>query len=91
VTAVVRTIGLGKCYGRLPALSDGNLAIDRGEVFGYLGPNGAGKTTTLRLLMGLIRRQQAARQFSASMPGAIVSKFTATLGTCGAKPSSTAS
>ena len=31
-----------------------NLAVGRGEVFGFLGPNGAGKTTTLKLLMGLI-------------------------------------
>jgi len=51
----VRTTGLSKCYGRLPALSDVSLRIGSGEVFGYLGPNGAGKTTTLRLLMGLIR------------------------------------
>lgn len=52
---MVRTAGLSKKYGRLAALSDVSLRIERGEVFGYLGPNGAGKTTTLRLLMGLIR------------------------------------
>jgi ABC-2 type transport system ATP-binding protein len=32
-----------------------DLAVRRGEVFGYLGPNGAGKTTTLKLLCGLHR------------------------------------
>jgi beta-exotoxin I transport system ATP-binding protein len=53
--AMVRTTGLSKSYGRLPALSDVSFCIDGGEVFGYLGPNGAGKTTTLRLLMGMIR------------------------------------
>ena len=52
---MVRTTGLSKSYGRLPALSDVSFCIDGGEVFGYLGPNGAGKTTTLRLLMGMIR------------------------------------
>ena len=52
---MVRTTGLSKSYGRLPALSDVSLCIGGGEVFGYLGPNGAGKTTTLRLLMGMIR------------------------------------
>ena len=31
-----------------------NLAVEKGEVFGYLGPNGAGKTTTLKILMGLV-------------------------------------
>jgi ABC-2 type transport system ATP-binding protein len=53
--AMVRTAGLSKSYGRLPALADVSLSIGGGEVFGYLGPNGAGKTTTLRLLMGMIR------------------------------------
>lgn len=52
---VVRTEKLTKAYGRLTALSDVDLRIERGEVFGYLGPNGAGKTTTLRLLMGMLR------------------------------------
>ncbi len=39
---------------RRPALSDLNLQVEEGEVFGLVGPNGAGKTTTLKLLMGLI-------------------------------------
>jgi len=52
---VVRTTGLSKSYPSVRALSDLNLTIRPGEVFGYLGPNGAGKTTTLRLLMGSIR------------------------------------
>jgi ABC-2 type transport system ATP-binding protein len=37
-----------------PALSDLNLRIKAGTVFGFLGPNGAGKTTTIRLLLGLL-------------------------------------
>jgi ABC-2 type transport system ATP-binding protein len=52
---VVRTSGLTKRFGRTVALQDVDLAVRRGEVFGYLGPNGAGKTTTLRILMGLLR------------------------------------
>ena len=39
---------------RRPALSDLNLQVEEGEIFGLIGPNGAGKTTTLKLLMGLI-------------------------------------
>jgi ABC-type multidrug transport system ATPase subunit len=35
-----------------------NLQISEGSIYGFLGPNGAGKTTTLRLVLGLLRRQQ---------------------------------
>jgi ABC-2 type transport system ATP-binding protein len=31
-----------------------DLAVSRGEVFGFLGPNGAGKTTTVRMLCTLL-------------------------------------
>lgn len=54
-TAAVRCEGLTKRYGRVNALVDLDLMVERGEVLGYLGPNGAGKTTTLRLLLALIR------------------------------------
>ena len=48
-------VGLTKAYGRdVRALTDLDLTVERGEVFGYLGPNGAGKSTTIRLLLGLI-------------------------------------
>jgi len=41
-------------------LTDLNLAVPEGSIYGFVGPNGAGKTTTLRLLLGLLRRQQGA-------------------------------
>ena len=50
---IIRTQGLTKCYGAKTAVSDLNLEISRGEVFGLLGPNGAGKTTTTLMLLGL--------------------------------------
>src|SRR5512135_3042536 len=46
---------LAKSYGKVQALRDVNLEVQRGEVFGFLGPNGAGKTTTIRCLLDLIR------------------------------------
>ena len=53
--AAIETVGLSKTYGgRVRALVDLDLRVERGEVFGYLGPNGAGKSTTIRLLLGLI-------------------------------------
>ena len=47
--------GLTKRYGPLTALSDLNLDVNCGEVFGFLGLNGAGKTTAIRLLLDLLR------------------------------------
>jgi ABC-type multidrug transport system ATPase subunit len=47
--------GLTKDYGQGHGVFDLDLAIARGEVFGFVGPNGAGKTTTIRLVMDLIR------------------------------------
>jgi len=35
-----------------------NLQVPTGSIYGFLGPNGAGKTTTLRLLLGLVKKQQ---------------------------------
>jgi ABC-2 type transport system ATP-binding protein len=52
---VLVTTGLTKFYGKRPALSELDLQVRAGEVFGFLGPNGAGKTTTIRLLLDLIR------------------------------------
>jgi ABC-2 type transport system ATP-binding protein len=47
--------GLVKRYGEIVAVDHVDLAVERGDVYGYLGPNGAGKTTSLRMLLGLIR------------------------------------
>jgi len=46
---------LSKSYGRVQALFGIDLAVERGDIFGFLGPNGAGKTTTIRCLLDLIR------------------------------------
>ncbi len=50
---VIATHGLTKRYGDTTAVSDLDLVIQPGEVFGLLGPNGAGKTTTILMLLGL--------------------------------------
>jgi len=41
-------------FGDVEAVSDLDLEVQQGQVFGFLGPNGAGKTTTVRLLNGLL-------------------------------------
>jgi len=52
---IVSSENLSKSYGTFRALSDCNIRVQSGEVFGLLGPNGAGKTTFLRTLLGFIK------------------------------------
>src|SRR6516162_3053819 len=46
----VQTFGLTRMFGSLAALSNLDLTVNRGDLFGFIGSNGAGKTTTLRIL-----------------------------------------
>jgi ABC-2 type transport system ATP-binding protein len=46
--------GLSKTYGKVPALCEFSLAVERGDVFALVGPDGAGKTTALRIVCRLI-------------------------------------
>lgn len=41
-----------------PILQQLSLQVPAGSIYGFLGPNGAGKTTTLRLILGLLKKQQ---------------------------------
>jgi len=50
----VRLSGVGKRFGEHTAVSDFNLDIEPGVVYGLLGPNGSGKTTTIRMMMGIL-------------------------------------
>ena len=53
--AAILTEGLSKSFGTQAAVSNLNLRIQPGAVYGFLGRNGAGKTTTMRMLLGLVR------------------------------------
>jgi ABC-2 type transport system ATP-binding protein len=55
MTAVIHTEQLTKSYGPHRGITELDLDVAEGEVFGFLGPNGAGKTTTMRVLLDLIR------------------------------------
>jgi ABC-2 type transport system ATP-binding protein len=46
----IRTCGLTKQFDRHIAVTDVDLQIQSGEVYGLIGPNGAGKTTLIRML-----------------------------------------
>lgn len=49
----ISTEELSKLYGDITAVSDLDLAVPSGSIYGFLGPNGAGKTTTIQLLTTL--------------------------------------
>ncbi|WP_423746106.1 ABC transporter ATP-binding protein (plasmid) [Haladaptatus sp. SPP-AMP-3] len=50
----IETSGLSKRYGDVTAVSDLDLEVKDGSVFGFLGPNGAGKSTTINVLLGFL-------------------------------------
>ena len=47
--------GVRKEFGDVTAVSDLDLTVQEGEVYGFLGPNGAGKSTTIDMLLDLVR------------------------------------
>ena len=46
--------GITRRFGDVLAVDKIDLAIPRGEIYGFLGPNGAGKTTVVRMLITLL-------------------------------------
>ncbi|HTJ12448.1 MAG TPA: ATP-binding cassette domain-containing protein [Dinghuibacter sp.] len=61
---ILETKGLSHHFGKQSILTRLDLRVPPGSIFGFLGPNGAGKTTTLRLILGLLRRQEGSVFFS---------------------------
>ncbi len=50
----IESRGLSKHFGDLKAVSELDLKVPRGQIYGFLGPNGSGKSTTIRMLCGLL-------------------------------------
>lgn len=55
-TLAIHAEALEKRFGQTKALDGFHLKVPEGEVHGLLGPNGAGKSTTIRILLGLMRK-----------------------------------
>ncbi len=52
---IVEARGLTKRFGDFEAVRGIDVAVRRGESFGFLGPNGAGKTSTMRMISAVSR------------------------------------
>jgi ABC-2 type transport system ATP-binding protein len=50
----IEATGLRRRFGDVDAVAGVDLAVERGEIYGFLGPNGAGKSTTSRMLCTLL-------------------------------------
>ncbi|MCZ8522023.1 MULTISPECIES: ABC transporter ATP-binding protein [Paenibacillus] len=55
MSKAIEITGLTKMYLNGRGISDLNLEIDQGDIFGFLGPNGAGKTTAMKMMAGLLK------------------------------------
>ncbi|MGI8643922.1 MAG: ATP-binding cassette domain-containing protein, partial [Thermomicrobiales bacterium] len=49
----IEAVQLERKFGSFVAVDKVDLAVKRGEIYGFLGPNGAGKSTTSRMLCTL--------------------------------------
>nr|WP_060595582.1 ABC transporter ATP-binding protein [Bacillus pumilus] len=55
-SAVLKVEKVDKRIGRKMILQDISIEIGKGEIVGLLGPNGSGKTTLIRLIVGLMKK-----------------------------------
>ena len=51
---IIQTRDLTKTYGEQKSVSNLNMHVRKGKIYGLLGRNGAGKTTTMKMLLNLI-------------------------------------
>jgi len=66
-------------YGRIQALKDVSLSVDKGEIVTLIGANGAGKSTALNTISGLLKPHQGSIRLDGedlvpSLPPEIVMK-----------------
>lgn len=56
--AILSVKNLSKKYKDKEILSNINMNVLKGDIYGFIGPNGAGKTTTIKTILGLLKPSQ---------------------------------
>ncbi|WP_117161007.1 ABC transporter ATP-binding protein [Paraliobacillus sp. X-1268] len=54
MTYIIRTHNLTKAYKGKEVVSEVNMQVKKGEIYGFLGPNGSGKTTLMKMITNLV-------------------------------------
>lgn len=54
-TPVLKVVGASKRFGGVAAVSELDICVQAGQVYGLIGPNGAGKTSFFNLITGLYK------------------------------------
>ena len=50
MTYIIQINQLNKDYKGKKVVSNVNMHVKKGEIYGFLGPNGAGKTTVMKMM-----------------------------------------
>ena len=66
--AILNINDISKRYGKVQALNNVSLEINRGEIYGILGPNGSGKTTTLGIILGVLNADSGSYSWNGKTP-----------------------
>lgn len=54
---MIKVRNLSKSFGKVKALNDFNMTVEKGKIYGLVGPNGSGKTTLINHLVGVYRKE----------------------------------
>ncbi len=74
----IETKNLSKIYKndgkKIAAVTDLNLSVKKGSIYGFIGPNGAGKTTAIKLIMGMVWPTSGSLTVLNEEPGSVGAK-----------------
>ncbi len=57
---MIQLQNVNKAFKEIPAITNLNLEVEKGEILGLLGANGAGKSTTINMLLGFLNPDSGA-------------------------------